>query len=407
MTNKILCNTANSILTELESGKSHGDDRIDSENQDREGMSSNIEQQLPDQSRVSQAVLNPDTSNDLNPASTLASHIGKKRRRLPPPENSGKKQRHSVDPESINEEDSEGLDEIPANPEAVQAARQRDRDVETAFAQASEDPENSTLTIQTGSRSETMTFARTFQIVYNLQPATQSESSITADGGSEQAPAGNERPAAQPDRRAAVGIPAIAASAGRASTITRAATRRSATQFNVSTADEAAEHDHSTSAAPVNLPTTRVTRSSAKSATIGHSAPSTNAPAMSASATSTSADSVSSSTNHGPASQTANQAAAQVPISQGSVQATVQTPTNNQIPPSILDANPQLMVNQPRAAGVTLPTDATHTTTVWEAYPGTVDWTNLVSVTKLNRWRNQKIRRRTNRFGTKTDGRTG
>lgn len=315
---------------------------------------------------------------------------------------SASQNRSELEDSEADEEDCPGLDVIPANPQAVEAARQRDREAEAVLARASKDPANSTLTVQDGSGSETMTLARAFQIVYNLQNDQevrheQGQHSILDQGQ---------------DRDTAATSPQILPRG-----MTRAVTRSQSGATNTTTnyqetstvdsvgatARSGAGHGTSTPESPI----ARITGSSANRTTaVASNASGTSVPAAIMPPTGTAA--IPSSITTAPAIQAATHSAAPVhALSQAPSHTTAQAIPNNQTPPSIFAANPPFIINQPRPAGVNVPTDATHTATVWEAYPGTVDWTNLVSVTKLNRWRNQKIRRRTNRFGTKTDGRSG
>lgn len=109
------------------------------------------------------------TSARLDVSSTPTVNLGRKRPRVSLANHPNKRLKQRDEPEVNDEEDVGGLDVIPASPRAVQLASQRERDVEEAFAEATKDPDNTTITIRTGDRTETITLANMFQKVFDLQ----------------------------------------------------------------------------------------------------------------------------------------------------------------------------------------------------------------------------------------------
>lgn len=418
-------------------------------------MSSVTQQASPHQSGLSVDLPESGTATRLHPGPNISpdiplirsstSYPGKKRTRTPASGYPRKKQKQQDEPEDADEDDSSGLEMIPADPQAVHTAREREIAADLAFAEASKDPENSTVTIRTGAQSETVTMAYIFRKVFNLQEndtvrhqdgryrvvpkdqdqafeapsprATGSGASTKATGakGGPKEPidtSNNQGPGRRITRSAATRATAASVGTGRAAGITRAAAARAGPNVSTASAQHASEQDSSATVAPAPAQTGRVTRSTtARSAaaaiisnTIGQTAMSNQSPGTTQPAA-TIQLSVTSQTSGSTQIPAATQGALTTQA-QAAAQTATQATTTAATPPGILAANPQYVVNNPRAAGVNLPTDNTHTTLVWTPYPNAVNWTDPQSVTALNRWRHQKIRRRTGRLGTKTDGRS-
>lgn len=90
------------------------------------------------------------------------------------------------------------------------------------------------------------------------------------------------------------------------------------------------------------------------------------------------------------------------PVNTSSSSATV----NTGVPTGALSANEYFVVGDPRPLGALFPLNRTETQFEYIPYSqGVINFNSKADVMKLNRWKQQKLRRVRKRFGVKVDGR--